>query len=886
MSEPTRHHQAKELLFETLALPDGERPAFLAAACGDDRTLFDEVSSLLAFHAAEPAPKAPLAPRERFVPGDLFAGRYRIVAKGGEGGMGEVWKAEDQLLGEAVALKFMHSSGGRDAEAMLDEVRLARRISHPGICRVFDAGRDGDEVFISMEWIDGEDLRSLLDRVGRLSPDKTLAIARQVGSALAAAHARGVLHRDIKPANLLMDRQGFVRVTDFGIATGSDPSEGSEPLVGTPAYMAPELFAGTRASERSDLYSFALVLHELATGEAAIRASSASAVIDRQVHTDPDPLLGQVPGVDPRFDAAVARALSKDPASRFPSVLAFVAALPGSDPLALAAEAGVTPSPDLVASAGSGEEGSPRLAVALAALVVALLVGVLALADRASHRRAENLRATPDYLAGKAAETLAALGWTEPPADEAWGFFPNYDSTGRGDSIRFWYRRSPEPIVNPSLEFTGFVSPAGDLEARPGLVTALFDATGRLESLETEPDGVGRRESVTPVDWDRLLLLAGLGRSQLEPTEPEGRPEHFVDERRAWLRPARGDDPALRIEAAAEGGRIVAFSKLSEADPTGAVESAWRDFYLRQYEFWKLFFFVLPLLAIPVALFQVRRGRGDPRGARRLVFVVAALSIGATLLGTHHVRSLSGEILLLEATLASGLASAVGIGLLYLALEPWARRIWPETLVASSRALQGRLGDPVIGRSLAIGTLFGLARAALLLAEKLLFEAGRPQFGGRIDFTSLEHAMNGRAALSIALSAVSGAIERGLLWLFLAVLFRWLLGRSPFALVPWAALLTFFAVVPRGGAPVSWLLLGTAVVASGVLLVRVGLLALVVALFVGSLVAWFPVGFDVGGWWGGASIFASGVVLVLGLGGALLLGRGRPATTGWTGAGR
>src|SRR5262249_36007429 len=217
---------------------------------------------LLSFHdesSASSTVSPPSTPPsdERFAPGALFAGRYRMITRLGRGGMGEVWRADDLVLNTPVALKLILS--GADArDQILNEVRLARQITHPSVCRVFDVGETDGEVFFSMELVRGEDLASLLRRVGRLPSEKVLDIGRQLCAGLSAAHAQGVLHRDLKPANVLIDDHGRVRITDFGIATTRIGTVHHAP-VGTPGYMAPEqVVLGTRLSERTDVYALGL----------------------------------------------------------------------------------------------------------------------------------------------------------------------------------------------------------------------------------------------------------------------------------------------------------------------------------------------------------------------------------------------------------------------------------------------------------------------------------------------------------------------------------------------------------------------------------------------------------------------------------------------------
>src|SRR5215217_1153822 len=205
----------------------------------------------------------------RFVPGTILSQRYRIVGLLGKGGMGEVYRADDLRLGQPVALKFLPESVDTDPARLTQlhtEVRMARQVSHPNVCRVYDVGEYEGHTFLSMEYVDGEDLSSLIRRVGRFPQDRGVELARQICAGLAAAHDRGVVHRDLKPANIMLDGSGRIRITDFGLAGAAGETLRS----GTPAYMAPEQLAGGEVTLRSDIYSLGLVLFELFTGHRAL----------------------------------------------------------------------------------------------------------------------------------------------------------------------------------------------------------------------------------------------------------------------------------------------------------------------------------------------------------------------------------------------------------------------------------------------------------------------------------------------------------------------------------------------------------------------------------------------------------------------------------------
>jgi tetratricopeptide (TPR) repeat protein len=332
------HERAKDVFLAALERPAQERRSHIVEACGSDAELFREVDSLLKFHeetGVDPTdttttghPRVDAAQRteHEFKPGDVFAGRYRMVTRIGRGGMGDVWRADDLLLETPVALKLILATGPEARPLIVNEVRLARQITHPAVCRVFDVGEDAGVVFFSMELINGEDLAAVLRRVGRLNADRALDVARQLCAGLAAAHARGVLHRDIKPANVLIDNDGRVIITDFGIAMPRSDGP-QQKLIGTPGYMAPEqLTPGAPLTERTDIYSLGLILYELVVGQHPFNNR-----LNRT--TEPPTPSSRVTGVDPRLEQLILEALKLDPRERPQSAEAMVEALADGEPL-------------------------------------------------------------------------------------------------------------------------------------------------------------------------------------------------------------------------------------------------------------------------------------------------------------------------------------------------------------------------------------------------------------------------------------------------------------------------------------------------------------------------------------------------------------------------
>src|SRR5271154_510727 len=361
----------------------------------------------------------------RFTPGQIIAERYRVVAMAGRGGMGEVYRAEDLRLGQVVAIKFLPASLSQDAATLSrfhSEVRIARQVSHPNVCRVFDIG-DADGIpFLSMEYVDGEDLASVVRRIGRLSPDKATEIARQICAGLAAAHERGVIHRDLKPANVMLDGAGKIRITDFGLAGIAASIQGSEIRAGTPAYMAPEQLEGREVTFKSDIYSLGLILYEILTGKRAFEAATLAELIklrEQGTLTSPSAL---VKDLDPLIERVTMRCLDKDPAKRPSSALQVAAALPGGDPLAAALAAGETPSPEMVAASGEKEGLRPKVAIAMLVAVVVGLILAIYLADRFKLNNRTPLENSSEVLTARAREITRNLGYTAAAADAASGF--------------------------------------------------------------------------------------------------------------------------------------------------------------------------------------------------------------------------------------------------------------------------------------------------------------------------------------------------------------------------------------------------------------------------------------------------------------------------------
>lgn len=254
----------------------------------------------------------PASNLDRFVAGYLFAGRYRIVTRLGQGAFAEVWQADDLTLGIPVALKLVRSKRPAQSERIIAEARLARRITHPSVCRVFDVGEAENELFYSMELIVGEDLATVLRRAGRLSSETVAGIGRQLCEGLAAAHAQGVLHWNLNLTNVLIDDNGAVRITEFGETSSADTDRAD-----TGHHQAQDA-SGVGGSEQADIYAAGLILYQLLSGRPAFADGS-------ERSAPPTRLASIVPGIDPQLDRIVFRMLAVDARQR-PRSAAVVAA--------------------------------------------------------------------------------------------------------------------------------------------------------------------------------------------------------------------------------------------------------------------------------------------------------------------------------------------------------------------------------------------------------------------------------------------------------------------------------------------------------------------------------------------------------------------------------
>jgi hypothetical protein len=659
--------------------------------------------------------KEPTSEGARLAPGALLAGRYRIVELLGADGMGEVFRAEDLSLGQPIALKLLPARLARDPRALeraREEVRMARRVSHPNVCRVHDLGEADAQPFISMEYVDGEDLATLLRRVGRLAGERALEIARELCAGLAAAHASGVIHRDLKPANVMIDRRGRVRITDFGLARlGEDAAPAGE-IAGTPAYMAPEQLAGIGASVRSDLYALGLVLYELFTGQRASARREAPLVPPRE----------RVPELDPAVERAILRCLKVRSDERPESALSVLAELTGGDRLKAALAAGQTPSPSAVRAAAVRGVLSPLAAWACVFAVFAVTALSVARGAPLTALGRVRPRIPPAALAVKAEEALRALVDGTSCAETASGF--EYDSAavrvvaaaaqappGSTEAaaerrmIVFWHRCSPVPLV----PWGAFAKVArNDPPLGVGEALAVLDVDGRLISFQgpTGRDEAGRRIAEPSATF---LQLAGLGSAPAPRMPAEGGRASF-DVRLDGGVPA-GVEARLGPTGLAEARVIPPWTP--PAAPR-VVE------FFGVNDVFRLFILTLLLASLPLARHNFRTGRGDREGAWRVGGLVFGCEAFAFVAGAHHAGTFAAETTVLIHATAWALYYGVTAALLCVALEPFVRRVSPERLVSWTRLLAGDVRDPMVAREVLVGVAIAFATFGLSLVPLTL----------------------------------------------------------------------------------------------------------------------------------------------------------------------
>jgi serine/threonine-protein kinase len=718
----------------------------------------------------------------RFVPGTLLAGRYRIIGLLGRGGMGEVYRATDLTLGQSVALKFLPAFDERMLERFHNEVRVARQVSHPNVCRVYDIGQAEGMPFLSMEYIDGEDLSSLLHRIGRLPNDKAIELARRICAGLAAAHDKGVMHRDLKPQNIMLNKRGEVLIMDFGLAAAADQLHGAEAKSGTPAYMAPEQLKGSEVTHKSDLYALGLVLYELFTGKKPYEAKTIGELIALQEAMQVTSMTSVAADIDPDVEKVIRRCLDPNPAARPSSALAVAAALPGGDPLAAALAAGETPSPELVAASKS-EGLRMRYSAPMLAFILLALLAFPWLKDVSEAVAMAPFDLPPDALQAKSREFAAAFGYPQKPAD-SWrdfgfrgglvGYLRGLPGPGKKDwrslfskesPVVLYYRESPEVFDTTVDGYVNWQQPPFNQE---GMVRVNIDSSGLVRYFEGVPPAFRERPdlNVPPpaVDAVALLRAAGLDATNFTEAAPQYTPPTAYDTHKAL----RGPHPSisgadLRVEYASWGGKLTFFQIVWPYTKPASAYRAEPENLLTQLSR------ATSLVLVAAGCFWVlvlarrnwRKGRADRRGALRLATFMFAMEALKWLASAHINPSMST---LWTFFYASGrwLFWAAAAWLLYLALEPALRARWPQAIITWNRVLNGKFLDEQVGSHILLGIFLGVTLGWIMFARSYW---GASQIS--LSMTNLSPLLGLRPWVALLLSQVTSAVWFGLMLCFL-----------------------------------------------------------------------------------------------------------------------
>ena len=836
-----------------------------------------------------PGSSARLSTEGRFLPGTLVVERYRVVALLGKGGMGEVYRADDLTLDQPVALKFLPPALSTDQDALerfRNEVRIARRVSHANVCRVYDVGEAEGQPFLSMEYVDGEDLASLLRRIGRLPGDKGLEIARQLCAGLAAAHREGVLHRDLKPANVMLDGRGRAVMMDFGLAGIAEQIQGYDVRSGTPAYMAPEQLAGKEVTERSDIYSLGLVLYEIFTGK---RAFDATALADLVRQRNEQPISAPstwVKDLDPAVERVIMRCLESDPTARPATALAVAAALPGGDPLAAALAAGETPSPQMVAAAGEKEGIAPRVAVVSLAGVLIGLAVVSWMSWEINGMRLMTPPLPPDVLNVKAQDIIQSLGYTEKPVDHSAEFYFDegfaeyaHSHDGAHPDWKKILAEQPPILLYPYRQSPAYLDPDGfhDLTMTPGVTTfwdppptesgmvnIIVDSQGRLTYFQAIPKEVEPNPPpAVPLDWKPLFAAAGLDITQFHSAEPQWLSLAAFDARAAWTGVWPGSGRPLRIEAAAWRGRPVYFNEIGPWTNPDRTQTSSTDSAQHASRIIEVILLVLMLAGGSwMARRNYRKGKVDLRGAWRLASALFVVEIAVWVCFDHFIPTLAtfGRIML---ALSTGLFVAASIWMLYLALEPFVRRHWPHAIISWSRLLAGGVRDPMVGRDVLWGVLLGVLWSVVIGVGLLLLK----REGAEPNFPNSTRLMGGRALLGLTLIQVVQCVLATLEFFFLLFLMRVLVRNKWLAGAIFVAIFTTQNTL-QGDHRIYmvwiWIVVYTIAAFAAT---RFGLVTLAVAIFVANELINLPLTPDFSTWYApGAWAFLIGYVVIAGWG--------------------
>lgn len=801
--------------------------------------------------------------RLAFQAGDVVFKQFRIVCQLGRGGMGEVFRAIDEHAGEQVALKFLPGDRMANAEALSllkSEVRVAHLVRSPYVCSVHGLYLDTDPPpgrrplppFISMQFIEGEDLDTLLKRVERLSGPKVVRIAHELVKGMAAIHAAGILHRDLKPANVMLDVHGTVQILDFGIASIAKPdSPDSATIAGTPAYMAPE--SRTRpATPQSDIYALGLLLFELTTGQMA------SELIAQNIQ--PISILEQHKDQIPRgLIDAIVRCLRIDPGERFQSMDELLLALPAAAPAPGTRRESIS----TIAKSDSVAPFRPWAVVAIMAFVIAAGIGVFIMPARPGSTAAAPPTRDPAELLGGAKRNFAKIFGAQDDAHAAYGFasmpaagISKQTTPEVRQPVYFWYRCAAGPI-EPASAINGLS--VSDPPSAPGITTIKLDAdevlieAWRVPELGAKP-GPGEPGTL-PSDLEEVLKRRSIGqlngpmKRASAADLPAGwiPPATFPSGTEYWMEPAVGQTSgdgkppvvvAKPLVVALYGPRVVYIGRPMAGASQPKVQTT------KYYAFWWLY--ALPVLGLGLAVRNVRLRRCDTHHALRVAGVVFVLSLLGWVLMTHP--AVVGDSMRDRWNTGIGIALFVAAEawISYAAVDPYARLTWKRCLIGYARLTAGWpkaiTRDVIVGRSILAGAAFGLSLALFL---KLVDRWSMNGVSADRDQLAATLLGNGFRTAGFFFRSASTTIVFALLQFVTLVLLHWITRRRVTAVTLFCVVTPLLWAVYRNdfGFP-GYLVYPAIGILTAIALIHEGVLTMALGLFFSSVLTTVPFTFN------------------------------------------
>jgi hypothetical protein len=617
-----------------------------------------------------------------------------------------------------------------------------------------------------------------------------------------------------------------------------------------------------------------------------------------RLHTETTPVSpsSHVKDLDPLVERVILRCLDTDPRNRPASALAIAAALPGGDPLAAALAAGETPSPQMVAASGETAGLPLRIAVPCLASVIAALTFILLGTAHVGAIQYLNLEKPPEVLREKARDLLRSFGYTAPPVDQAHGFDYEYEFhryveqhekaqaaqwpailSGRPTLVDYWYRQSQQ-YMEPShftdqLLTPGIVTPIDPRLTDSGMIIVKLDSQGRLIALQAIPPELDKTPPpAQPFDWKPLFSAAGLDPAAFQPATPEWNSLAVFDARAAWTGKWPDGQRPLRIEAAAWRAKPVYFALIGPWTRPYRMQPFERSAGQKASNLVGIVMLLLVLAgALSVARWNLVRGRGDRRGAFRLAFFVFCVELALWLTRSHFVPAVS-TLGVFVIAVSTGLFISGVVWLLYLAVEPYVRRHWPQTIISWSRLSGGRVRDPLVGRDVLFGAGLGVFWCSLFLVDGLILRnLGAPPGLGTTDYL-----LGARGTVTALLFQIPSSISGTLTFFFLIFLLRVILRKQWLAAAGFTLIYGSLKILGTEHPFVDTPLVIVVYAVAAIVVVRFGLVALASGIFTADLLANVPLTTDFSAWYAAATLVPLLAVAALAVWGFHTALAGRP----------